>query len=341
MANFIASSLGAPESFPIVQSRHELLRIAASEGVRVPPWALLRSEADLDQWHEPLPWVIKCGMSWGGAGVRIVYNRAEAVRAYHSMARPVGIGRAVKRLIINGDGFSLVPSFERTVPEVIVQRFIQGQPASTTMACQNGEMLAQLSVRALGTQGPTGASTVVEVIERDDMTKAATRLTARLRLSGFHGMDYVLDSTGAAWLIEFNPRATQVCHVSIGGGVSLAEAWWTAHRGCRDVAARVAPVGSTLAFFPQAWRSDPANPLLATACHDVPWEEPDLVADLMAPPWPNRRRIARLWQGLFEPRIGKDYWAGAAPVAAETSQPQSEVSIVPARDAASDRKIPA
>jgi len=342
VAELIAGSMGAGSSFPIVASRHGLLRLAMSEGVRVPPTALLRSEADLDQWQQPLPWVLKCGMSWGGAGVRIVHNRAEAVRVFRAMARPVGVGRAIKRLAINGDGFSLGPAFARTVPEVIVQRFIPGTPASTTIACWRGSMLAQLSVRALGTQGPTGASTVIEVIDHDEMSVAASRLAARLELSGFHGLDFMLDADGAPWLIEFNPRSTQVCHLAIEDGVSLAEVFLAARSGRPVCLGSVAPVGSTIALFPQAWRSDPTRPLLRSASHDVPWEEPELVLDLMRPPWPNRGLLARLWQDMFDPKAGKDYWAGAAPVAAEDTPATGGVTMLASGDTAPDRtKLPA
>jgi predicted ATP-grasp superfamily ATP-dependent carboligase len=318
IAALIVHSLGANPSFSIVESRFDLLQLAKEEGIRVPPTALLRSEADLDRWGESLPWVIKSGMSWNGAGVAIVHSRAEALRVFRAMRRPIGIGRAVKRLVINGDGFSLAPSLARMVPEIIVQRCIAGQPTSTTMACWQGRLLAQLSVRALATQGPTGASTHIEVIDHPEMASAAATLAERLQLSGFHGLDFMLDEDGAAWLIEFNPRATQVCHLAGPEGVSLAEALVTGH----DRRIEVMPTGSRIAFFPQAWRGDPASPLLRGASHDVPWEEPELVRDLMERPWPNRGLLARAWQHLFDPKAAaRDYSAGAAPVAAHASQP--------------------
>ena len=110
LARLIAVSLGSAAAFRVVDSRSALLAVAVAEGLRVPPSMRLRSASDLDRWDQPLPWVIKCGMSWGGAGVRIVRTRAEAVRAFNAAARPISIGRAVKRLIINQDGFSLRPS---------------------------------------------------------------------------------------------------------------------------------------------------------------------------------------------------------------------------------------
>ena len=32
-----------------------------------------------------------------------------------------------------------------------------------------------------------------------------------------------------------------------------------------------------IALFPQEWQSDPTSPFIATAYHDVPWQEPRLV----------------------------------------------------------------
>jgi hypothetical protein len=331
LASVISNSIGSAASFGLLESRGGLLDLAEAEGVRVPPWIPLRTETDLDHWHQPLPWVIKSGMSWGGVGVRIVESRAEAVRAFRAIARPVGIVRALKRLAINGDGFSVIPSLQRQVPEVLVQRFIAGQPASTTIACRHGTILAQLSTRALATQGRTGASTVVEVVEHPEMTAAADRLTASLQLTGFHGLDFILDPGGTPWLIELNPRATQLCHMSVGGGCSLAGAFAAGRNGSPILRASLAPAGSRIAFFPQAWRSDPTNRLLHSASHDVPWEEPDLVEELMAPPWPNRGRLARLWQKLRGAAGGTDYWAGTAPLASDSDSPISEITESAAR----------
>jgi predicted ATP-grasp superfamily ATP-dependent carboligase len=45
------------------------------------------------------------------------------------------------------------------------------------------------------------------------MIAAARTIVKKLQLSGFHGYDFVLeDGTGRAYLIEINPRATQINH---------------------------------------------------------------------------------------------------------------------------------
>ena len=311
VAAAIRRSLGAAEHFATLRCRAAVLRIAAAEGIRVPQTRTVQSEAALDAWHAPLPWLIKTDMSWGGAGVRIVRSRDEMRRAWQTMSRPLDAPRALKRLLVNRDGFWLRPWLGRYSAEAIVQEFVKGSPANIAIACHDGEVLAHLSVRALATQGETGASTMVEVIEHGEMLAAARTLARRFRLSGFHGLDFMLDERGGAWLIEMNARATQLCHIAVEQRPNLVDALAT-----RTVAAAApAPAGTVVAFFPQAWRSG-SGAMLRSVFHDVPWEEPALVAALMRPPWPNRGLAARAWRRLLDPRAGKDAWAGAAPVSA-------------------------
>ena len=54
------------------------------------------------------------------------------------------------------------------------------------------------------------------VVEGVQMKAAARAIVRHLGLSGMCGFDFVLDATGAAHLIEINPRATQVNHLRLG-----------------------------------------------------------------------------------------------------------------------------
>jgi len=120
-------------------------------------------------------------------------------------------------------------------------------------------------------------------------------------MSGFCGVDFVLeDGTGRAWMIELNPRATQLGHLAIGPSGTLAAALLARLRG--DVAPAAAQpriTQETVAFFPQAWLSGTVSPLLPPAYHDVPWAEPALVAELMRRPWDGRSLLARLTDTLM------------------------------------------
>lgn len=62
----------------------------------------------------------------------------------------------------------------------------------------------------------------VRLIDHSEMAQAACKLAQRLELSGFHGLDFVLEAdSGAAYLIELNPRCTQLGHLSIARQGSL------------------------------------------------------------------------------------------------------------------------
>jgi hypothetical protein len=103
-------------------------------------------------------------------------------------------------------------------------------------------------------------------------------MVARLNLSGLHGFDFMLEAhTGNAYLIEINPRATQVGHLTLGRGRDLPAALYAA---VSEQALQPAPrvtENDTIALFPQEWIRDPKSPFLRSAYHDVPWDEPKLL----------------------------------------------------------------
>src|SRR5262249_50300792 len=88
-----------------------------------------------------------------------------------------------------------------------------------------GEVLAQIAAMVLKTRSPNGPAAVIRLIENSQMSEAAKKVVRRLGLSGFVGFDFVIeDSTGKAFLIEINPRATQTCHLQLGSRSILCAA---------------------------------------------------------------------------------------------------------------------
>jgi hypothetical protein len=133
------------------------------------------------------------------------------------------------------------------------------------------------------------------------MSRAAHLLARRLHLSGFFGLDFILEhETGAEYLIEMNPRCTQLGHLKLPQG-DLAGALCTALLSQERPRRELAIVGDTIAFFPQAWLWGADPPDLAAVHHDVPWEQRRLVHALMQTPWPERQWITRLYH-LFRRR---------------------------------------
>jgi len=138
---------------------------------------------------------------------------------------------------------------------------------------------------------------------RDEEIETASRLLAkRLGLSGFHGLDFVIeDSTQQAYLIEMNPRATQLGHLNVCPRGNLADvlAAKVMNRTASPAAGALRIQSETIALFPHAWKTDPENELLSTGYHDVPWEQPALVRELMGKTWPERRLLNRILNSLW------------------------------------------
>jgi ATP-grasp domain-containing protein len=293
----IERSLGRIESSRIAQSRCELIGIARQAGLRAPEMRSVESAAQLqDALSEiGLPAMLKVDGTWGGTGVVAVHTPKQAERARSLLAQRVGPARALKRLVVNRDPYHLRPWLSRATPRVSVQRFIQGRPANSAVACWNGEVLAAIHVEVLAVQPNFGTSSVVRVIEHPDMAKAAATLVRRLGLSGFCGLDFVIeDATGEAHLIEVNARPTPISHLGFGAGRDPVAALVARLDGMPPTALERVTDNPVVALFPQAWLNNPASRALFNAHHDVPWEDPGLVRELLRPPYPARGLSARM-----------------------------------------------
>ena len=127
----------------------------------------------------------------------------------------------------------------------------------------------------------------MRLIDNADMSAAAEKMVRRLNLSGVHGFDFMLEEqTGNAYLIEMNPRATQVGHLALGSGRDIPAALYAALSGKDVQPAPKVTENDTIALFPQEWIRDPESPFLRSAYHDIPWEEPELIRDCVS----NRRK---------------------------------------------------
>jgi ATP-grasp domain len=126
--------------------------------------------------------------------------------------------------------------------------------------------------------GASGHATVVRLIENAEMSGAAVKIARRLNLSGVYGFDFMLEQrTGEAYLIEINPRSTQVGHLTLGLGRDIPAALYSAISERPVSPAEKVTNDDTIALFPQEWIRDPASTFLQSAYHDVPWDKPDLI----------------------------------------------------------------
>ena len=302
LRDLIEASLGHPQSFPVVCSRYRLLETASALGIVVPETRRAPGASDIVLWHENVARgaVLKIDGESGGNGVRICASLGESLAAWREFRSPRGFATACKRLAIDRDPLALWICKNRRTPEITMQRVIRGRPANCMAACRSGEVISLVSVVVLATGGPTGAATVIRRIHNERMAQATKLLAKRLQLSGFFGLDFMIEmDTGTPYLIEMNPRCTQLGHLEFADQGSLAGAFSAHWRGERPPAA-VNPVPvDTIALFPQALESLGAGGRHPDGSFlDVPPNEPGLTAELKLRPWPQRRWAARLYHAI-------------------------------------------
>jgi hypothetical protein len=280
LATLIERSLGSPEFFSIVHSRAAFIDLAHEEGIRVPETQIIKTTEQLKMWVERdgLPTVLKADGTSGGEGVRVVRTIEEAQLALHKLRKPPLLARACKRALLDRDRTLIWPSLRRHRPTVNAQAFVAGHEATSTIACWKGTVLASLHFEVLRKCSDAGHATVVRLIENAEMSKAVERIVRRMGLSGICGFDFMLEeNTGNAFLIEINPRATQVGHLTLGPGRDLPAAIYGAVSGNAVRVTAAVTDNDTVALFPHEWARDSQSEFLRTGYHDVPWETPELV----------------------------------------------------------------
>jgi biotin carboxylase len=265
---------------------------------------------------------LKSDGSSGGDGVKIAHTVEEAEGAFQSLSQPPNWMRAVKRTLFDQDTTLLWPSILRRRPGVNAQEFVLGHEATSLTACWEGRVLAALHFDVIKTAESRGPATVLRLIEDAEMAGAVETMARRLRISGFCGFDFMREArTGHAYLIEINPRTTQVGHLGLGSGRDLPAALYAAVSG---EPVRVRPrvtEKDTIAVFPQEWIRDSASPFLQSAYHDVPWDAPELVLDCV-----RRYRHQKSWYSPKEGiRDARDFVVGSHECLTDVPAPPNPV----------------
>lgn len=316
----IEKSLGASPGFEVIDHRAVLLETAQSIGISIPKTRQIASDGALHGWfaESSAPAVLKLDGTWAGEGVAIVRSAQEATEAFRQLSRPARLMTACKRLLVNKDPLALWSWSSRHRPSISIQQWIDGQPANSMLACWRGEVLSMVSVEVLASEGPTGAAFLVRTIEDERMIRDARLLAHELQLSGFCGLDYVIEkSTRVPYLIEVNPRCTQLGHLPLAEGRDLVSALCWKLTGQMYEVDRDSIEGRIVAFFPQAERWTARCAPAETVYRDVPQGQPGFLNELIRPAWPERRWIWRAYHYFYPVRRPEpiEFCTGAEPVA--------------------------
>lgn len=290
----IETSLGSPASHSIVRSRAEFHRVARELGLRVPVTRPINSINDLIAWQaqQPLPWVLKADGTFGGHGVKIAQSFDQAVQFVSDLGRSYCGPRAVKRFLINRDEFWLRPWWRGIKPAITVQSYIQGRPANCAVMSWRGKVLAGIGVEVVSADGPTGPASAVRVVENQDMMFSANRIAEHLRLSGFFGLDFMIEeSSGHSYLIEINPRPTRLSRLQLGPGRDMVGALCAQLEGRPPRNLPPVTQNPLISYYPAAL--DCKYELLRSSFSDVQELNPDLMQELRQP-WPTMTLSWRL-----------------------------------------------
>jgi len=241
------------------------------------------------------------------------------------LSAPPTLPRALKHAVVDGDLTLLQPSLTRRRAVVNAQAFVPGREATSAIACLNGKVLASLHFEVIEKAHKLGHASVLRLVENREMTLAADRIVRRLSLSGIFGLDFMLEEGGKAHLIEMNPRATQVGHLTLGPGRDLPAALYAAVSGADLKPAPKVTEKDTIALFPQEWIRDSGSPFLASGYHDVPWQEPQLVQACVL----NRRKQQKWYSKGAEPKLADTSAVGM--LSMPSNEPQAICDLSPIR----------
>lgn len=323
LRGLLGASLGPAEGFAVACSRERLVDLAAGLGLRVPAQRRVPDIADARaaaaEWGYPV--VLKREQTCGGVGVAIVPDPQGLDRAFRAAARRARLKRRLRRWLGARTGHD---------GALTLQAFVPGALAMRMVACAGGTVLEGVSFAAERLHpAPVGASTMLRPIDNADMDGAARRIVGHLGSSGFVSFDFLLSPSGAATLIEMNPRPIASGHLGALFGRDVYGAF-LAHRHGGAAHADAGPPRMeprSVALFPREIDRDPASDAVApgaAAHHDVPWDEPAVLEAYRA--WLLARHPAQ--RGLVERLL-----APAGPVASPPDRGGDLLHLCPSTSA--------
>ena len=221
----------------------------------------------------PFPLILKGNFGSGGSGVIYCRNELELADGLRlvNLSRLQALWFKLKSQCFY-DVYSSKLEFD-------IQRYIVGTPGMFVFVARQGQLLAGFSALAVQTHPKaSGPSSVIEGIELPELQQNAANIIAKVGYNGFGCFDFMYEAaTGIPFVIEMNTRPVPASHLDESiTGVNLCKAYADALQGKSVPWSRQKPF--TVALFPSEYRRNQASPYFAYAFHDVPEDDPQLLA---------------------------------------------------------------
>ncbi len=269
LAPLVEKSLGDPRFYAASIDKTLLPSAAEAVGVRVPRYAIATCVDDALGYANTLgyPVVLKRRFGFAGQGVAIT-------------STPTELAAAAKRLLV-ADQLDLGQYRE---PRLLVQAFVNGAYHSQALVALHGSPLTGFAwERYAATSDVKGQTTVLRFIRSPETRAFAETLCRGFGIGGFFNVQFVIDErTGNAHLLEINRRIVTHTHLGERVGRDLGRALFGALAGAATAEASDDVGGGTVVVFPREWLRDPKSRNLIDFPVDVPWDDPDLLAAMLA-----------------------------------------------------------
>jgi hypothetical protein len=288
LSKLLTRSLGNPQGVISAVDKWRACKAAEQTGIRTPATTLINNAADIKTFGDQhgFPLVLKRAFGRGGDHVHICRDPAAAESAWHRLLPPkISPIDHLYRWREQIRGRVMHDSWLPASHEIVATHFITGRPAMVQAVALNGRTLGVLAAVAVENfPSIVNPASVVRFIRHEEMRSAAEKLIAHWKLSGFVGFDFILDAENHAWFLECNPRPIPIAHLGALAGEDLCRRFYAALTGTRPPAERDFQEIS-VAHFPKEQRRDPDSQWLRNAFHDVPHDDPELAAALLAEPF--------------------------------------------------------
>lgn len=250
----------------VLRLRSKTVEFLQGKGIRTPKQVIFREDcdiiSDLSQLGNPI--VINSDHTCAGSGVAVVHTIEDAKRKANRIEK--------NPFFLLRDGMT------------VAQEFIAGSSASVSFSAQNGQTLEAFCYLIHHRYPePYGPSSVVEIINRNDLLDITSKVVEHVAYTGFGGIDFILpEDGGEPVLLEVNPRLTQTTHLGGLFGADICRAMSSYLSGSSYQ--RAVDVKSTkkIALFPTEWMRDKSSPYLSSGYHDVPWSDRRVFASIVA-----------------------------------------------------------
>lgn len=155
----------------------------------------------------------------------------------------------------------------------LVQKIIAGTASQVIVSGLHGRVSDSLALSKIHETWKFGPSSVLGFLEHQAMQETARKIYETCGLSGFCGVDFIVDKNNQAWLLELNPRIVPATHLGQLFGTDLVNAFVCQVTG-KERTPPPTRTSDKVALFPNEYMRDPHSPYLRGVYHDVPWDDP-------------------------------------------------------------------